>query len=325
MLPALPALLPLLALACSDPPAPSGAPAPGAPAPASTPVTVALNWYPEPEFGGFYQALLDGTYARAGLEVTILPGGPGAPVLEQLAAGKVQVAISGADDLLLRRAKGLDAVAIYAGFQDSPTGIMVHADGAASFDALTGRVAIEQGSPFQLFLAQKYGWAGSGGRPKVEMVPTGGGVGAFIADPALSQQGYITSEPCQVEAAGARARFLPARDAGWNPYASLAVVRGADAAAPWAAAFRDASRAGWASYLADPAKADAEIMRLNPALTAPMLACIGRQQRPYVEGADHRADLALGRMDAARWDQVAATLNSVVPPDQQVVAAGAWR
>ena len=101
----------ILLLACAEP-APVSAPA----APALQPVKVALNWYPEPEFGGFYQALLSGGYRAAGLDVTILPGGPGAPVLEQLAAGQVSVAISGADDLLTRRARGLEAVAIFAGF-----------------------------------------------------------------------------------------------------------------------------------------------------------------------------------------------------------------
>ena len=39
-------------------------------------VTLATNWLAQPELGGFYQAVADGTYARHGLEVTIKPGGP---------------------------------------------------------------------------------------------------------------------------------------------------------------------------------------------------------------------------------------------------------
>src|SRR3954454_4752191 len=34
------------------------------------------NWVAQPEHGGFYQALADGTYQRYGLDVSILPGGP---------------------------------------------------------------------------------------------------------------------------------------------------------------------------------------------------------------------------------------------------------
>ncbi|MBM4392557.1 MAG: ABC transporter substrate-binding protein, partial [Deltaproteobacteria bacterium] len=110
-----------LLLACTADPEP----APEAAKPPPRAVQVALNWYPEPEFGGYYAALKSGAYRKAGLEVKIVPGGPGVPVLEMLAASKIDVAISGADDLLLRRAKGLDAVAVFAGLQDSPVGLLV--------------------------------------------------------------------------------------------------------------------------------------------------------------------------------------------------------
>src|ERR1700730_11057965 len=34
------------------------------------------NWVAEPEHGGFYQAIADGTYKSYGLDVTIVQGGP---------------------------------------------------------------------------------------------------------------------------------------------------------------------------------------------------------------------------------------------------------
>ena len=34
-------------------------------------VTLGLNWFADPEAGGYYQALTDGTYAKYGLDVTI--------------------------------------------------------------------------------------------------------------------------------------------------------------------------------------------------------------------------------------------------------------
>lgn len=286
----------LFLFACSDPPA-STEPA----VPAAQRVVVALNWYPEPEFGGFYQAALTGGYKAAGLDVEIVPGGPGVPVLEMLAGGKADVAISGADDLLLRRAKGLDAVAIFAGFQDSPLGLMSHASANLTrFEDVTGRVAIEVGSPFQQFLWKKYGWDG-----KVEPVPSTGALGPFAADPTLIQQGYITSEPCVAEGQGLTVNFLPARDAGWNPYASLAVVRGADAQAPWVRAFHAATLAGWTDYLKDPQIANAEITRLNPNMPAERMGCIVARQRSYVEGKD-----GVGVMTEARWLEAAAALGA---------------
>ena len=39
-------------------------------------VTFGLNWLADPEAGGYYQAVVDGTYAKYGLDVTIEPGVP---------------------------------------------------------------------------------------------------------------------------------------------------------------------------------------------------------------------------------------------------------
>jgi NitT/TauT family transport system substrate-binding protein len=290
-----------------------GANSPGAEAQLK-PVSVALNWYPEPEFGGFYDAVVHGTYAAAGFHVELVPGGPGVPVLEMLAAGKADVAISGADDLLLRRAKGLDAVAIFAGFQDSPVGLMAHAGGPARFEDVTGSVAIEPGSPFQQFLWKRFAWEG-----KVAMVPTTGTLGAFSKDKTLVQQAYVTSEPCVAEGEGLAVTFLPARAAGWNPYASLAVVRGADRDAEWVGKFREATAAGWAHYLADPSAANAQVVKLNREMPADRMACITERQRSFVTGSDPA--VPVGGMTAARWEEIASALRSV---GSEVSPEGAW-
>ena len=39
-------------------------------------VSFGTNWVAEAEHGGHYQAVIDGTYRRYGLDVTIVPGGP---------------------------------------------------------------------------------------------------------------------------------------------------------------------------------------------------------------------------------------------------------
>ena len=47
-----------------------------APALAVDKVSFGTNWLAEGEHGGFYQAVADGTYAKYGLDVTIVQGGP---------------------------------------------------------------------------------------------------------------------------------------------------------------------------------------------------------------------------------------------------------
>ena len=46
------------------------------PASALDKVKFGANWLADPEAGGFYEAAADGTYAKYGLDVTIVPGGP---------------------------------------------------------------------------------------------------------------------------------------------------------------------------------------------------------------------------------------------------------
>ncbi len=285
---------------------------PDAPAtPEAHTVRLGLNWYPEPEFGGFYAASTGKLWERHRLAVEIVPGGPGVPVLEMLQSGKLDAAVAGADDLLTKRAHGLDAVAVFASFQHSPVGLMSHAGGPAKIEDVKGPVAIEQGSPFQLFLWSKLGWEG-----KVAMVPSTGSIGPFAADPALVQQAYVTSEPCVAESKGIAVQFMPGRDAGWDPYSGLVVVRGADAKAPWVKDLVEASREGWEAYLRDPASANAEIVKQNPALAAEQMPCITGKQRDFITG-----DAPVGSMTAARWDEAAAALALA---GQQVRSAGAW-
>jgi hypothetical protein len=67
-----------LAAACSPakaPEAPSG----------KTTIRFATDWRAQAEQGGFYQALATGEYAKRGLDVTIVQGGPGVNVPQLLA------------------------------------------------------------------------------------------------------------------------------------------------------------------------------------------------------------------------------------------------
>ena len=292
---------------CNDvPQAPSG--------PSLVPITLALNWVPEPEFGGYYEGLLSGIYKDAGFDVTILPGGPDAPTLELLATGQVQVAIAAGEELLVRRHKGIEAVAIWPALQLNPAGLMTHADGPKTFEEIQGgRVAIGIGSALHSHLWQRFAWEG-----KVEAVPYGGAIGPFLADKTLIQQAYITSEPCLARAQGVEVNFLRAADAGWNPYGAVVTV--ADPPPPWAAEFARATQRAWEAYMKDPARANAEIARLNDLLPPTVLGCIAEAQAPFLTGTD-----GLGMMTKARWDATAATLVELGLIPAGSTAEGAWR
>ncbi len=54
-------------------------------------VKLALDWVPEPEFGGFYAARQMGAFAKEKLEVDIAGGGAGVPVVQMVATGKARI------------------------------------------------------------------------------------------------------------------------------------------------------------------------------------------------------------------------------------------
>src|SRR5438128_12684763 len=57
-------------------------------------IKLALNWVPEPEFGGIYAAQQQHFFANNGLDVEIQPGGAGTPTWQLVATGKVDYAVA---------------------------------------------------------------------------------------------------------------------------------------------------------------------------------------------------------------------------------------
>jgi NitT/TauT family transport system substrate-binding protein len=270
-------------------------------APESTalaPLSVALNWFPEPEFGGLYQAQLDGLYTRQGLTVEIQPGGAGTPVIPMVATGRADFGVTAADDLVLARAAGAEVVAVFTAYQTFPLGIMVHASrGINALDELRGgRLAVENGAPWAAWLWQHFSF------PGVTRVPHTGGIANFLVDPDYAQQGYVTVEPVLARRQGVKARMLMLADAGYNPYAAMIVTRSATVLTQpkQVQAFVTATRQGWERYLADGTRVNNYLHILNPTVDRETLQAAWEIQRPLIAGGD-AARLGLGIMTAQRW------------------------
>ena len=60
-------------------------------------ITFGLDWIAEPEYGGYYEALAEGLYKKAGLDVTIVPGGPEVNNAQRLVGGRLTFDITAAD------------------------------------------------------------------------------------------------------------------------------------------------------------------------------------------------------------------------------------
>lgn len=87
-------------------------------------ITLMLDWFPNADHVGIYQALAEGQFSRAGLDVHVqTPSDPAAP-LQLLAAGKVDLAISYEPEVMLARSRGEPLVAVGAIVQQPLTSIV---------------------------------------------------------------------------------------------------------------------------------------------------------------------------------------------------------
>src|SRR5438552_19157659 len=191
---------------------------------ASDRVKIALNWVPEPEFGGIYAAQVNGAFAKHDLDVNIQPGGAGAPTWQMVASGQTDFAVSSADEVVIARSRGADVVAIFAIYQTCPQGIMVHQsrEFKSIEDVFThrGTLAMEVALPYGKYLQKKYGFE------KIKRVPYSGGVANFLADENFSQQCFVFSEPLTAKKQGSDPQTFLIADAGYNPYTGVIITRG---------------------------------------------------------------------------------------------------
>ncbi|PZS09237.1 MAG: ABC transporter substrate-binding protein, partial [Solirubrobacterales bacterium] len=87
-------------------------------------LTLMLDWFPNADHVGIYQALAEGDFSRAGLDVHVQAPSNAATPLQLVAAGKVDAAISYEPELMLARNQGAPLVSIAAIVQKPLNSIM---------------------------------------------------------------------------------------------------------------------------------------------------------------------------------------------------------
>ncbi len=265
-------------------------------------VELALNWLPEAEHGGFFAADVHGLFAERNLRVKIVPGGPGVPVVQNVASGKMTFGVTNADQVLLNRAQEADVVAIFAPLQQSPRCLMLHRkSGITQFDDLKDiTLAINANQTFLGFVKKRLPLI------NVRIIPYGGSVAPFLADERMGQQAYVFSEPFIAKEQGADTVNLMVADIGFNPYTSVLITRGEVISQQPRLVRRmvEACILGWRQYLDDPATTNARIHELNPEMGIDILRFGAETIKPLSEtGLDSPEQL--GRMTAERWQTLA--------------------
>src|SRR5579872_5850998 len=162
-------------------------------------VSFGTNWVAEAEHGGFYQALADGTYRKYGLDVTIVPGGPNVNNRILLPVGKIDFFMS-ANTLQSFDAveHNIPTIVVAASFQKDPQVLIAH-PGVEKFTDLknlTLFVSKEGIASYYQWLKADYGFS------EAKVKPYTFNPQPFLADKNSAMQGYVTSEPYEIESKG---------------------------------------------------------------------------------------------------------------------------
>lgn len=236
-------------------------------------VVLGTNWLAQGGHGGFYQALVDGTYEKYDLDVEIRPGGPQVNNRPMLSAGRLDFLMAG--NLLLsfdNVRNGIPTTVVMALAQKDPQVLMAHAgqyeDFAALATAPTVLVSKDGQFSFWQWLTDEHGFKDE------QLRPYGFNLAQFLGDEAIVQQAYGTAEPIYAADQGAEVDTFLLSDQGWSTYASTVETRQQliDENPDLVQRFVDASIEGWYNFLyGDRTAAYEAIMADNPEMTVAKL------------------------------------------------------
>lgn len=266
-------------------------------------VKLSLDWVPQGEHGGFFQALAKGYYTEQGIELEIIPGGPSVNTKAMLMADQVEFNIGGSAGALNYAQQDLPFRAVAAFFQKTPQVLMSHPnvgiDHPSDFKGKTIFLSNFGRLSFWGFIKSKYDLSDD------QLESYNFNSQPFIDNPQSIQQGYLSSEPFAIKkAAGFEPVVHLLADHGFSAYANT--IEASDqliAENPdLIKRFLSASVQGWQDYLDnDPQPAFDLIQQLNPDMPTDKLVYAHSKMIEYniVTGNGEK----IGSMSADRWKE----------------------
>jgi NitT/TauT family transport system substrate-binding protein len=275
-------------------------------------LSLGLNWLPQAEHCGFYQAQDKGLYAAKGLDVEIVPGGPEVNMSLLLANGRVDLAVTSMLGQLKMSAENIPVVSVAAYFQKDPQTLVAHPDPKLkSIADLKGRpmlIASYAREEFWQWLKAKYGFVDEQLRPYTY------NAGPFLADETAVQQGYITNDGFVLGGPlGGEPKIFLLADSGYLNYQDV-IQATTDTVAnkpDLIKGFVAASAEGWKQCVAgDFAAAEDAVLKASPDQSKAMFEYSMKEliERKIVIGED---GAPIGGISEARVKDFTAAMQSV--------------
>lgn len=272
-------------------------------------LSLALDFYPNPDHAGVYMAQEQGYFEEAGLEVGIeAPTDPSLPI-KQVAAGKTDLAISYEPEVILAREQGLDVIAIGALVNVPLTSmIWLEKSGINGVPSLKGKTIAYAGIPYQEAFLKTILARGGLTTSDVKAVNVGFNLLPALvggsADAMLG--GFQNVEGVDLRERGLKPVVTPVDQLGVPTYDELVLVANRETVEAEPEKFRlflAALERGTDAAVARPNAATQAILAANPALEPKLTKAEVEATLPLlgarVEGQPY------GYMDPAAWEEFA--------------------
>ncbi|MEJ7785182.1 MAG: ABC transporter substrate-binding protein [Solirubrobacteraceae bacterium] len=278
---------------------------------ASTPAaaSVRLKWLHQSQHAGFYAAVDQGYYKDAGLDVTLRPGGPDFPAVQLVTSGSETYGVTGADQILLARDKGVPIVALAAIYRQTPFALMTRKkDGATTAQQLRGKtVGVKFGGNEEITYRAMLKAAGVG-KNDVKEEPVKFDLGPFLAGKLDAFPGYAINEILSAEEAGVAVNIIRPADVGLELYGDTLFTTEKEIREnpERVMTFVEATLKGWTWAIENPEPAGKLALKYDANLKTPHETAMMKASIPSIKPDD----AAVGTMTDDGWKRVQDTLVS---------------
>jgi putative hydroxymethylpyrimidine transport system substrate-binding protein len=273
------------------------------------PFTLGLDWYVNPDHAGIYEALDDGYFREAGLDVQPqTPSDPSAPIRE-VAAGRLDLAISYEPDVLLAHDQGLPVKAVAALVPTPLTSLIWLKDsGVKDVKDLRGKTIATAGIPYQeAYLKEILDRAGLTTDDVKTVDVQQGLLQAILSGHAQAMLGgFLNVEGVDLERRGENPTVMPVDRLGIPTYDELVLVANSDTLDEKAEDIRlflDALERGTKAAVADPAGATKDIVEAGKGLDPKITRAEVDKTLPLLLPKDSKHPY--GYMDPNEWRKFA--------------------
>lgn len=283
-----------------------------------TSVSVQSDWFPSTDHAALYAAEYFGFFAERNLDVEIREGGPGIRAANDVVTGNVTFGMAIPENIVLAASEGAELTTFFATYQESPIGIMVHAEsGITGLDDLT-EVQMFPGQVFWEVLKAENDL-------DVDEIAYDGSQAAWLENIEWGVQAFATTNPNVARENGADPVMLTATELGFRSYATTIFTSDEYAAEnpDVVRAFAEAIQAGLEAFLDDPDPVIAYINEVYPDFEI----SVGEASFPVMVElvvSDTTDELGLGTMSGEVWEGVASRMFAADIIRTEVDADSLW-